>query len=137
MKCNVCGTESNRLGMYCPACGKQYDREIGGTNRQAELLPCSGTLIGDTLKYPDESEYFGRQFAQFDHKGGYVVTFNWVPFVIAPVWYIYKGMWGKAFLLMVIFHVSGGLAAPLLWCYAGFVGNYDYYLKKAKGTQWW
>ena len=137
MKCGVCGSDSNRTGIYCPECGNQYGL---GTKK---LPPAAASQYGsvhvraNTISYPEESEYFNRKFAQFDTKGGYAITFNWVPFVIAPLWYMYKGLWGKAFLLMLIFHLSGGLAAPILWCYAGFCGNYDYYLKKVKGTQWW
>jgi hypothetical protein len=83
-------------------------------------------------------------FEIFSRRGGaFAPTWNWRAFVFGPFWYFRRGLYAKGsvllglsvfpfFTLAVTFTL--GLAV-LVYC--GAVGNWDDYLWKVKGTQWW
>ena len=83
-------------------------------------------------------------FAIFARQGGrFVPTWNWKAFVFGPLWYFRRGLYAKGvvllalsvcpfFTLVVTVLLSG---AVLVYC--GVAGNWDDYLWKVKGTQWW
>lgn len=94
--------------------------------------------------YSTEKPFYQRQFAKFDKNGGFVATWNWPAMGFGLFWYCYRGMWWKALAYLGLFFVASVLAvmvglplAPLAWIYFGIMGNYDYYLLKAKGLKLW
>lgn len=78
--------------------------------------------------------------------------FNWYAFlcglVLTPLWYFYKRMWRKglvywaiAVVAAIVFElvtgrwwIGGEIAIPMA---VGFSGNWDYYLYKVHGQEWW
>ena len=77
------------------------------------------------------------------HGGAFAPTWNWRAFVFGPLWYFRRGLYAKGLVLAVLsvfpfftltVTVLLGLAV-LVYC--GVVGNWDDYLWKVKGTQWW
>ena len=77
------------------------------------------------------------------HGGRFVPTWNWRAFVFGPLWYFRRGLYGKG---LVLFGLSVcpffTLALTVLFgaavlVYCGVAGNWDDYLWKVKGTQWW
>jgi hypothetical protein len=83
-------------------------------------------------------------FAIFARHGGrFVPTWNWRAFVFGPLWYFRRGLYGKGFVLLGLsicpfFTLALTIllgAAVLVYC--GVAGNWDDYLWKVKGTQWW
>jgi hypothetical protein len=83
-------------------------------------------------------------FAIFaSHGGRFVRTWNWKAFVFGPLWYFRRGLYAKGLVLLglsvwpffgLVLTVLMSVAV-LLYC--GLVGNWDDYLLKVKGTQWW
>jgi hypothetical protein len=83
-------------------------------------------------------------FAVFvQHGGKFVPTWNWRAFVFGPFWYFKRGLYAKGlvllglsvcpfFTLVLTFLLSLG---TLVYC--GVAGNWDNYLWRVKGTQWW
>jgi len=83
-------------------------------------------------------------FETFARQGGaFVPTWNWRAFVFGPLWYFRRGLYGKGVVLLglsvcpfftIVVTIGLGLAV-LVYC--GAVGNWDHYLWRVKGTQWW
>ena len=83
-------------------------------------------------------------FAIFARHGGrFVPTWNWKAFVFGPLWYLRRRLYGKGLVLLGLSVCPFfGLAATVLMSgavlvYCGLAGNWDDYLRKVKGTQWW
>jgi uncharacterized protein DUF2628 len=83
-------------------------------------------------------------FAVFaSHGGRFVPTWNWHAFVFGPFWYFRRGLYGKGVVLLGLsvcpfFTLALTIllgAAVLVYC--GVAGNWDAYLLKVRGTQWW
>jgi len=83
-------------------------------------------------------------FALFTQNGGrFVPTWNWKAFVFGPLWYLRRGLYAKGVVLFVLgvcpfFTLIVTLllgSAVLVYC--GVAGNWDDYLWRVKGTQWW
>ncbi len=122
-------------GNACPKCGAQVDNEAGYCGK------CGIRLFGN-WDYSNESDYYRAKFDEFErNQDSFKPTWNWAAFFLFCIWYLAKGLWGKALLLFILALVLGGLTIGigdiLLWIYAGMFGNYDYYLLKKKNTQWW
>ena len=90
------------------------------------------------------SKYWNKQFAKFDKNGGkFVRTWSWCALIFNVLWYAWKGMWAKLFILVLLMTVLGGLLPPekqvsvvLLWLiYPAMFGKWDYYLLKKRGTR--
>lgn len=82
--------------------------------------------------------YYRRVFHRFDQNHGrFLATWNWAAFIFAPFWYLAKGMWLKALLMFGILILTGGLAVALVWIYCGAFGNWDYYLLRRQGKQFY
>jgi len=88
--------------------------------------------------------YEAASFAIFARHGGrFVPTWNWRAFVFGPFWYFRRGLYGKGAVLLGLsvcpfFTLALTIllsAAVLVYC--GVAGNWDDYLLKVKGTQWW
>lgn len=77
------------------------------------------------------------------HGGAFVPTWNWRAFVFGPFWYFRRGLYAKGFVLLglsvcPLFTIAITFALGLgVLVYCGAVGNWDDYLLKVKGTQWW
>jgi hypothetical protein len=83
-------------------------------------------------------------FEVFARRGGaFVATWNWRAFVFGPLWYFRRGLYAKGFILLGLSVcpfftlVSTLLLGVAVLVYCGAVGNWDDYLWKVKGTQWW
>jgi hypothetical protein len=83
-------------------------------------------------------------FAVFERRGGgFVPTWNWQAFVFGPLWYLRRGLYAKGLVLLGLgmcpfftLAVTLLLSGTVL-VYCGVVGNWDDYLWKVRGTQWW
>jgi hypothetical protein len=83
-------------------------------------------------------------FAIFARHGGrFVPTWNWRAFVFGPFWYFRRGLYGKGLVLLGLslcpfftLALTVFLGAAVL-VYCGVAGNWDAYLLRVKGTQWW
>ena len=83
-------------------------------------------------------------FAIFARHGGrFVPTWSWPAFVFGPFWYLRRGLYGKGLVLLGLsicpffsLTVTVLLSATIL-VYCGVAGNWDDYLWRVKGTQWW
>jgi Protein of unknown function (DUF2628) len=83
-------------------------------------------------------------FAVFTQNGGrFVPTWNWKAFVFGPLWYLRRGLYAKGVVLFVLgvcpfftLAVTVLLGGAVL-VYCGVAGNWDDYLWRVKGTQWW
>ena len=83
-------------------------------------------------------------FALFERRGGgFVPTWNWRAFVFGPLWYLRRGLYGKGLVLLglsvcPVFSLAVTvLLSAVILVYCGVAGNWDDYLWKVRGTQWW
>ena len=108
------------------------------------LAPTGVVLRPLTLGVAYDRAQADPAFALFARRGGrFVPTWNWKAFVFGPFWYFRRGLYGKALVLLGLsvcpfFTLTFTL---LLSCgilvYCGVVGNWDDYLWKIEGKQWW
>lgn len=87
-----------------------------------------------------ESPYWRKQFKTFDAlQGKFRPTWSWTAFIFGLLWYMWKGMWGKAFLLFVAMCalMMTGVGMLVYWVYPALFGKWDYYLLKKRGTHFW
>jgi len=77
------------------------------------------------------------------HGGAFVPTWNWRAFVFGPLWYFRRGLYAKGLVLLGLsvfpfftLAVTFVLGLVVL-VYCGVAGNWDDYLLRVKGTQWW
>ena len=88
--------------------------------------------------YGTENSYYAKRFAAFDAaSGAFKPTWNWFSLLFGPLWYVYKGLWAKGALMIVITFALAGVPAVFFWLYAAIAGNYDFYLLRSRGTQLW
>jgi hypothetical protein len=83
-------------------------------------------------------------FEVFARRGGaFVPTWNWRAFVFGPLWYFRRGLYAKGVVLLGLsvvpfFTLTVTLLLGLaVLVYCGVVGNWDDYLWRIRGTQWW
>jgi hypothetical protein len=83
-------------------------------------------------------------FAIFaSHGGRFVPTWNWRAFVFGPLWYLRRGLYAKGLVLLGLsvcpfFTLAlTVLLSAVVLVYCGVAGNWDDYLWRVKGTQWW
>ncbi len=50
---------------------------------------------------------------------------NWAAAVLGPFWYLLRGLWVHATILLTLVFVSGGLFIPLVWLYAALKADED------------
>lgn len=88
--------------------------------------------------YSREKAYYARRFEAFNaNDGRFRPTWNWFSLLFGPLWYLYKGLWAKGALMVVITFALAGVPAVFFWPYAAIAGNYDYYLWRCRGSQLW
>jgi len=77
------------------------------------------------------------------HGGAFVPTWNWRAFVFGPLWYFRRGLYAKGLVLLGLsvfpfFTLAVTVVLGLIvLVYCGVAGNWDDYLLRVKGTQWW
>jgi hypothetical protein len=108
------------------------------------VAPASVVLRPVDAGTPRERAAAAAAYAIFaGHGGRFVPTWNWRAFVFGPLWYLRRGLYAKGlillglsvcpfFTLLVTVLLSG-----VILVYCGVAGNWDDYLWKVKGTQWW
>jgi hypothetical protein len=130
--CTIDGSELRKLLEKCPHCGNTLE---GGS-------AFCGKCGKGVMDYSQEPPYYQQKFQLFEQNNGqYKWTWNWPGFLFSAFWYLYKGMWGKALIMFAV----GIVLAIFLPKYTGFLipiwaatwGNYDYYLFRKYGEQFW
>ncbi len=159
MKCLGCGASILDKAASCEYCGKKSATEIeqkfgaSGEKKDTEFLGSNqhpppqtpskdsdlGTSSQNELAYLDGvSDFYKSAFKIFDEKSsGLQAKFGWAPFLFGPLWYFYKGLWGKGLIYLAIALSTVGTLALLPWLYGSIFGVYDYYLLKKFNKQFW
>lgn len=139
VECRECEAEVSSQAETCPRCGAPHPapppepEEGAGTEEAGEGAAGSG----EATLTPEEA-YYREVFRRFDRNlGRYEATWNWAAFLFGPFWYLAKGLWLKALLMLGILLLTGGLAFVLVWVYCGAFGNWDYYLLRRQGKQFY
>ena len=57
---------------------------------------------------------------------------NWLSFILGPLWYLSNGLIGKGFFLLIISIITLGFGIPIIWLYCGLRANSDLYEKKMR-----
>lgn len=110
-------------GGFCPNCGKGINVE-----HNAKYCPLCGNAIqvgpaysskGKILPgYSNESPYYQRRFNEFDdNNGAFKPTWNWAAFFFGFFWYLFKGLYAKAFIVLGIGFVFAFIPFPLFLIY--------------------
>lgn len=148
---------------FCPFCGKAIKQSAGKNVEYYSPKLGESQIINDSHLSP----YYQRVFKKFDaNNGKFVFTWNWSAFLFGAIWYLVKGLWVKALIMIagsvilgslfvLIFWLSdipwiydyyfpiictiilGVLPGLIFWLYCAISGNYDYYLLKRKKIQPW
>lgn len=146
MNCPNCTKEINSALNFCPFCGGKINaastvESNPQFNNENADFTSPGTLRNDASSQNDyqvQSNYYDKIFYKFDENGGhYSFSWNWWAFFFGLLWYISKGLWVKAILILITAIIVNPIVGTLLCIYTGAFGNYDYYLKKVKNTQLW
>lgn len=53
------------------------------------------------------------------------LSINWWALLFGPFWYLGKGLWVYAAILLTIVFLSGGVLFPFVWLYAGLKADED------------
>jgi hypothetical protein len=152
MKCNNCGATLERTASFCGYCGTTLTPEApaGSAVQPAQFaaavpMPAGGgaaaamapTVAPVAAPVSDLPEYYRNVFAAIDAGGSGASKWNWAAALCGALWYIYRGLWAKALLLVTVSVVSGGVANLILFFYMGKMGNYDLWLLRRQGKQMW
>lgn len=130
----------------CPFCAEEIqDAAIVCKHCHRDLLPkTAAATVAVAMPegpIPDgafDRDHYRRAFATFDAKGGaFAPVWNWGAFGFLFLWYLYRGLWVKALIILAVCMFTVGFAALPLCIYAGLAGDYDFYLLQRKQTQLW
>ena len=108
------------------------------------VAPAGVVLRPLSVGVPRDGTAVEPAFAIFARHGGrFVPTWNWRAFVFGPLWYFRRGLYAKGLVLLGLsvcpfftLALTVLLSAAIL-VYCGVAGNWDDYLWRVKGTQWW
>ena len=53
------------------------------------------------------------------------LSFNWWALALGPFWYVIRGLWVHASILLALVFLSGGTLFPFVWLYAGLKADED------------
>ena len=159
MKCVGCGAPIADKAVSCEYCGKKFaepvakqlsDKEekvgIDYANSNFATLPQSSPNVPEMDNSSNNelahleglSDYYKEAFEKFDRNSpGLQAKFGWAPLLFGPMWYFYKGLWGKGLIYLSIALSTVGTLALLPWLYGTIFGVYDYYLLKKFDKQFW
>jgi Protein of unknown function (DUF2628) len=130
MLCPYCKETIQDDAIKCMHCG-----EILRKDEYQQVKNERTRTLSDYAQFPP---YYQDVFATFDRDGGgFKAKWNWPAFFFGFIWYCVRGMWLKGLLMLAVIIMFGGLPAPFFWIYTGVAGNWDYYLLKLKGKQFW
>jgi len=108
------------------------------------VAPASVVLRPLDIGVPRDRAVVEPAFAIFARRGGrFVPTWNWRAFVFGPLWYLRRGLYAKGLVLLGLsvcpfFTLAlTVLLSGAILVYCGVAGNWDDYLWRVKGTQWW
>ena len=140
--CPHCNAQSHEAAVICVACGAALAKStvIGQGASRTQSLPIAPKSIDEAVLgiSGQNQDYYRDEFQAIQNAGGgFKVSFNWVAFLLGPIWYFYHGMWKKALIQMGASFVTLGFIAPLIWIYNGMAANYDLYLLKVEGKELW
>ena len=131
ISCPFCAENISIKAIKCKHCGSIIDQE----KLHQKLNDMDGTNIRNI---EDLSDYYKNAFTKIDaNNGNFTVEFNWAAFFFGAFWYLFKGMWIKGLLMIVIAFMLAGIPFIFFWIYCSIAGTYDYYLLKIKGKQLW
>lgn len=135
MKCKNCNGDIDLASTFCGYCGAAVVKVPSGTPTAS--VP-QGVTSNLTANMEGLDTYYQEVFREIEANGGKMMPkWNWWSFLFGCFWYFSKGVWAKGLIILVITIFSGGVAIPLIWIYCGLLGNYDYYLLKARNNQFW
>ena len=108
------------------------------------VAPAGVVLRPVDVGVPHDRAAVEPAFAIFASRGGrFAPTWNWRAFLFGPLWYLRRGLYAKGLVLLglsvcpfftlALTVLLGG--AILVYC--GLAGNWDDYLWRVRGTQWW
>ena len=139
MYCPKCGKEVIEGARFCQSCGEAMPNFREHQIVESEPIRSEqSNYYNNSNPYIYEKPYYQERFATFDANGGkFTPTWNWAAFLFGIFWYLFKGMWAKALIMLLAVFVFAGMPAPVFWIYCGLFGNWDYYLLKRKKTQLW
>lgn len=53
------------------------------------------------------------------------LSWNWLAFIFGPIWYIARGLWVHATIMVGLYLLSGGILLPFVHIYCGLKANED------------
>jgi hypothetical protein len=132
-KCPFCAEEVANDAIKCKHCGSDINRE-----KLSETFYSMSGTVEEATERTGLSEYYLNAFKIIDaNNGGFTRIFNWAAFLFGALWYLYKGMWAKGLIMLVIGFLLAGLPFLFFSIYCAIAGTYDYYLLTVKKKQLW
>jgi hypothetical protein len=132
-KCPFCSEKIANDAIKCKHCGSVINQE----KLSQTLHKMTGTT-GQGSNGDGLSEYYKNAFNKIDaNNGTFTIIFNWAALLFGALWYLYKGMWAKGLLMILIGFILAGVPFFFFWIYCALAGTYDYYLLTVKKKQLW
>jgi hypothetical protein len=156
MKCLGCGALLSDESQSCDYCGKVVDNSLKtetlnstslsfNTNelplQQATAIQqvSEQAAVANSSYMEGLSDDYKQLFSKFDLDASTSpkFSFGWAPFLFGPLWYLYKGLWAKALIYLIVAFSTVGSLAFIPWIYGSCFGSYDLYLLKKHNKQLW